>query len=264
MKKKILYVIVAIIVIIQFFRIDKTNPEVIAENDFVTITNPPEEVTTILKTACYDCHSNESKYPWYTNVAPISWWVKHHIDEGREELNFSNWKTFKAKKKDHKLEELIEEVEEGEMPLDEYTWTHADAQLTEEQKHVLVNWVKELRAAAKKKKEKKTLHLNNGEKWSANAETTNGINEMIEIIAIDVDEGRVSLYSAMGQKLNLKIKTIFDQCTMTGEAHEQLHLFLIPLVKQCRDLEDIEDEDDAAILQKDILKYLNNYNNYFE
>ena len=265
MKKKIFLAIIAIIVLIQFFRIDKTNPEVITENDFITITQPSEEVTTILKTACYDCHSNESKYPWYTNIAPISWWVKQHINEGREELNFSEWGTFKAKKKDHKLEELIEEVEEGEMPLKEYTWTHAEANLTKEQKELLIQWIKEIRAAAKeKKKAKKTLHLNNGEKWSANPETTLGINEMIEITSPDIEDGRVSYYAAMGEKLSLKIKTIFELCTMEGEAHEQLHLYLVPLVKQCQDLENVENEDDAAILQKDILKYLNKYSDYIE
>ncbi|MCO6499955.1 MAG: heme-binding domain-containing protein [Vicingus serpentipes] len=264
MKKKILYALVGIAIIIQFFRIDQTNPEFTIKNDFIEINQPPKEVTAILKSACYDCHSNESKYPWYANVSPISWWLKHHIDEGREELNFSEWGTFKAKRKDHKLEEIIELVEEGEMPLKEYTWTHAEAKLTEEQKSLLINWVKEIRAATKKKKNEKTLHLNNGKKWVANIETTAGINRMITAITPDVEEGRISLYSAMGEQLNIEIKTIFETCTMEGEAHKQLHLFLVPLVKMSRDLEDIENEDEAAILQKDILKYLHQYNTYFE
>ena len=71
MKKKILLAIVAILVIIQFFRIDKTNPPVIQENDFITISNPPDNIAKIIKASCYDCHSNETKYPWYTNISPL-------------------------------------------------------------------------------------------------------------------------------------------------------------------------------------------------
>ena len=104
MKKKILYGLIIILIIIQFFRIDKTNPVVNSADDFIELTNPPKEIATILVSSCYDCHSNESTYPWYSNVAPVSWWVKHHINEAREELNFSKWSTYNTKKKDHKLE----------------------------------------------------------------------------------------------------------------------------------------------------------------
>ena len=151
MKKKIGYGLLLIIIVIQFFRIDKTNPEVSLENDFIALTAPPEEISVILKSTCYDCHSNETNYPWYSNVAPISWWVKDHIDEGREELNFSKWGTFKAKRKDHKLEEAVEMLEDGEMPLDEYTWTHSEANLTSKQKEQLIDWFKTTR---------KTIQLN--------------------------------------------------------------------------------------------------------
>ncbi len=92
--KKIVIGIVVIFLGIQFFRIDKTNPPINEEMDFIKMTNPPIKVGTILKTSCYDCHSNESSYPWYTNVAPFSWWVKHHINEGRENLNFSDLGTY--------------------------------------------------------------------------------------------------------------------------------------------------------------------------
>ncbi len=142
MIKKITIALSAILVIIQFFRIDKTNPPVIQENDFLTITNPPEDISKMIKSACYDCHSNESKYPWYTNISPISWWVKDHINEGRRELNFSEWGTFKDKRKKHKLEEVYEEVEEGEMPLESYLIIHDEAKLTTDQKTALINWFK--------------------------------------------------------------------------------------------------------------------------
>ena len=140
MKKKILLAIVALLVLIQFIRIDKTNPEVVLKNDFITVTNPPENIATILKTSCYDCHSNESKYPWYTNISPIAWWVKHHINEGREELNFSEWATFTDKRKKHKLEECFEMVEEAEMPLESYLITHGEAKLSATQKEELIEF----------------------------------------------------------------------------------------------------------------------------
>lgn len=135
-------IVLLVLVIIQFIRIDKTNLEVVIENDFIVQTNPPEHIQTILKTSCYDCHSNESTYPWYTNVAPISWWVKQHINEAREELNFSEWTSYPLKKQKHKLEEVYEEVEEGEMPLPSYLIVHSEAKLTTEQKNELVAWFK--------------------------------------------------------------------------------------------------------------------------
>ncbi len=142
MKKKILIGIVALIVIIQFIRIDKNNPEVIIKNDFIEVTHPSDKVAEILKTSCYDCHSNETKYPWYTDVSPFAWWIKHHIDEGREELNFSEWRSYTEKRKNHKLEECIELIEENEMPLKSYLITHDNAKLTTDDKDYLLEWLK--------------------------------------------------------------------------------------------------------------------------
>ncbi|PCJ27642.1 MAG: hypothetical protein COA97_03220 [Flavobacteriales bacterium] len=264
MKKKIVLGLLIIVVILQFFRIDKTNPEINRIDDFIEINNPPQEIVNILKSACYDCHSHETKYPWYSNVAPISWWVKDHITEAREELNFSEWGAYKYKRKDHKLEEMIEMLEEGKMPLNEYTWTHADAKLTPEQKIQLINWIKETRTLGKIKKWNNGLHLNNGKKWKANEETTASINRMFEIAKIDVEEGRLSHYAAMGERLNIEVEILFKDCTMKGEEHNQLHLYIVPLIDKFGSLEFVSNEDEAMILQKDILKDLNNYHNYFE
>lgn len=144
-KKNILKIIVALLVIIQFFRIDKTTSPVEPAKDFISVTNPPEKVAEIIKTSCYDCHSNQTNYPWYTNIAPVSWWIGHHIEEGKEHLNFSKWADYSAKKADHKLEEFYEEVEEGEMPLKSYTNLHSKAKLSDEDKELLISWVKSLR-----------------------------------------------------------------------------------------------------------------------
>ena len=139
MKKKILIGVVIVLVGIQFIRIDKTNPPVDASKDFMTITDPPEEVEKLIRTSCYDCHSNESTYPWYSNIAPVSWWVKDHINEAREELNFSEWGTYEWKRTDHKLEECAEEVDEGEMPLKSYLIAHSEARLSHEDRAKLLD-----------------------------------------------------------------------------------------------------------------------------
>ncbi len=148
--RKILVVLLIILVLIQFVRIDKTNPTTDSTKDFIIVTNPDTETATILKTSCYDCHSNESTYPWYTNIAPVSWWIKHHIDEAREELNFSEWGNYKPKKANHKMEEAVELVEEGEMPMSSYTLIHGSAKLSEAQKEKLITFFNSLRTDIKK------------------------------------------------------------------------------------------------------------------
>ncbi|OFZ52417.1 MAG: cytochrome C [Bacteroidetes bacterium RIFCSPHIGHO2_02_FULL_44_7] len=138
--KRILLVLLLVFIVMQFFRADRDNPKFEVSNDFIAITDPPKEIESLLRNACYDCHSNETRYPWYSNVAPISWWLQDHVEEGREHLNFSNWGSFVLKKQNHKLHECAEEVEEGEMPLSSYTLTHGDANLSAKQKKDLAEW----------------------------------------------------------------------------------------------------------------------------
>lgn len=142
--KKIFYILLLAFVVIQFFQIDKTNPPVDESQDFLKINNTPEAIATQIKASCYDCHSNESKYPWYSNIQPVAWFLKHHIDEGREELNFSEFGTYTAKRQAHKLDECSELIEKDEMPLSSYTIIHKDAVLDANQKELLLNYFKEL------------------------------------------------------------------------------------------------------------------------
>lgn len=374
MLKKIGLGLFAVIVILQFFRIDKENPEVIPRKDFITQTNPSDNIKAMLKNACYDCHSNTTKYPWYSNVAPISWWLKDHIDEGRKHLNFSEWVDYPLKKQQHKLEECWEMVENKEMPLKSYLYTHSEADLTDQERETLEEWFKlleqslasnqsrdvssenkkwqinkevtdiidKVRLLLKEHKNetdlskinamgvviddeinkiaevfdaeekvldqfnamhseafynlqhiksidnvkdahsiilvveqnlnnyhnyfetKKTLELNDGQKWEANIETTNGVNKMLEIVAQNIEDGRLSHYAAMGEQLNIELNTIFSSCTMKGKAHEQLHLFIMPLKNMCEQLEFVANEAEAMVLQKNILKQLNLYSTYFK
>ena len=139
--------LVFLFLLIQSFRIDKNKEPVNPVTDFIVLTSANAEVANTLKIACYDCHSNQPTYPWYTNIAPVSWWIKHHIDEGSHHLNFSIWGTYKDKRKHHKLEECIEMVEEGEMPMSSYTLMHGEAKLTDAQKLQLVEFFKALKNA---------------------------------------------------------------------------------------------------------------------
>ena len=134
------WALLGVLVIIQFFGIDKTNPPVNASEEFMTLAAPPADVAQLLKDACYDCHSHETEYPWYTNIEPVSWWIAHHIEEARGHLNFSTWGTYNAEKKAHKAEECGEEVEKGKMPLKSYLPMHPEARLTDAQRALLTNW----------------------------------------------------------------------------------------------------------------------------
>lgn len=140
--KKIGIVLLVALVVIQFFRIDKTNPEVKEGNDIISLLEPSEEVQELLKANCYDCHSNQVVYPWYSNIAPVSWVVAHHIEEGRGHLNFSAWGDYSAKKQHHKLEECYEEMEENEMPLSNYELMHGA--MSDEDREKLEEWFRSL------------------------------------------------------------------------------------------------------------------------
>ncbi|MDX2134436.1 MAG: heme-binding domain-containing protein [Saprospiraceae bacterium] len=138
--KKWLWAIPALLVIIQFVRIDKTNPPANPENDYLSVANPPSETAQLIKTTCYDCHSNHTRYPWYSNVAPVSWLLRNHIVEGRKHLNFSEWAAYDAEKQAHKIEECAEVIGEKEMPMKGYVWMHPEARLSEAQREQLVDW----------------------------------------------------------------------------------------------------------------------------
>lgn len=143
--KKFFLALLLILVVMQFFRPDKNVTQGDHTVDFISETNPPSEVKMILEQSCYDCHSNNTVYPWYNNVAPISFWLSEHIKDAKKHLNFSDWNSYDVKKKDHKLEEVEEMVSEGEMPLNEYTWTHEEARLTEQQRKAIVTWAQKTR-----------------------------------------------------------------------------------------------------------------------
>ncbi len=144
--KKIVLFLLVIFVIAQFFGPEKNEGSLTSIEAFVAETNPPENVQKILKESCYDCHTNSTRYPWYFNITPVNYWIADHIEHGKGELNFSKWTDYSLKRKEHKMEEVWEEVKKKEMPVESYTWTHGDAKLSDEQITALVNWAKQVQS----------------------------------------------------------------------------------------------------------------------
>lgn len=124
--------------------VNPTLPEMAAApGGDVAFTNaPPAEIAATLRTACYDCHSSETQWPWYSRVAPMSWWLVEHVNEGRRELNFSDWPHDDARRAAKKWRSIANEVGSGAMPLPSYTWNHPEARLTEAQRDTLVTWAR--------------------------------------------------------------------------------------------------------------------------
>lgn len=139
MKIKVSFIIILISFIgLQFFPVNRDNPPV--EADLVA----SERVKSILKKSCYDCHSNETNYPFYSYVFPISVILQNHIEEGRQELNFSNWEKLSISKKASKASDILEEIESNEMPLFSYTLFHKNAKLSPEELQILKKWTEEV------------------------------------------------------------------------------------------------------------------------
>lgn len=133
--KPIAIVVVIILLLAQFLpKNNNNNGDAFMPASIETSHNVPADVAAILKTSCYDCHSNHTEYPWYANIQPVSKWLGNHIEEGKGELNFSEFGNYSLRRQYHKLEEISEQVNENEMPLSSYTLIHGDASLNETQK----------------------------------------------------------------------------------------------------------------------------------
>jgi len=138
--KKVLFGILVVIILIQFIRPEK-NISNLRTYDMATVMEVPKEVKEILKTSCADCHSNTTVYPWYSEIAPISWYLAQHVNEGKEHLNFSEWAAYNADQQNHILKDIKKELKKQGMPLESYLWIHNDAKMTEAQYETLLNWV---------------------------------------------------------------------------------------------------------------------------
>jgi len=142
--KKVALGLLAVLVMIQFIRPERNQSATLSENDISKVYAMPDNIHRFLVKKCYDCHSNNTTYPWYANVQPVGWWLNHHVEEGKEHLDFSEFKTYSPKRAAHKLEELGEVLLEGEMPLESYTLVHRDAVVTAEEVTMVTNWITSL------------------------------------------------------------------------------------------------------------------------
>ncbi len=132
--KVVLFLVFVGLALIQFVPVDHSNPPVTGE------VEASSQVMEVLRSSCYDCHSNETRWPWYSRVAPVSWRIAQHVEEGREHINFSEWQGLPAEDLEDALEEIWEEVEKGAMPLPDYLRMHPEAALTDSQREVLRRW----------------------------------------------------------------------------------------------------------------------------
>src|SRR5438094_10198720 len=138
--KIITIVAVVLIVGIQFVRPARTNPAVDESQTIFARTQITPEVSAILNRSCNDCHSNKTVWPWYTNVAPVSWWLSNHVNGGRRALNMSEWGKLDPNRQDRKLRQICDEVSDGVMPLSSYTPMHPAAKLSDQDKKTLCDW----------------------------------------------------------------------------------------------------------------------------
>jgi hypothetical protein len=143
MKKMLKWIFIVLVVafgLLQLTNPDPTNPPVVAGHDLFAIHPPPAPVAALVRTSCYDCHSNETKWPWYSRVAPMSWLVANDVKNGRAKLNFSDWPVTDPDRAGRKFGNISDEVDSAEMPLKKYTMIHRDAVLSTSQRQAIVDW----------------------------------------------------------------------------------------------------------------------------
>jgi len=138
-------VLVVAFVAIQFVRPAMTNPAVDESQTINALTQMKPEVASILDRSCRDCHSNKTVWPWYTQVAPVSWWLSNHVNDGRRNLNLSDWGKLPRDRQERKLRQMCDEVTDGQMPLSSYLPMHPAARLSEQDKKTLCDWTDEER-----------------------------------------------------------------------------------------------------------------------
>ncbi|MBU2526794.1 MAG: heme-binding domain-containing protein [Bacteroidetes bacterium] len=143
--KIIVLVLLVVFVGIQFVPTVHNQSERTPKADFMLVNDVPKDVKNKLQISCYDCHSNNTQYPWYSKIQPGAWFMENHIKNGKEELNFNEWDTYSNRRKKSKLKSIINQIKDDEMPLSSYTLIHRDAKLSENEKKEMIQFMKQLR-----------------------------------------------------------------------------------------------------------------------
>lgn len=144
MVKKVFSGLFMLALIMQLLQPTKNRAEGEQPNDISKVYAVPVDIQNVFTQKCYDCHSNNTRYPWYIHIQPIGWWMASHIKDAKDDLNFSEFKTYDEKRAAKKLAEVVEEISEGEMPLRSYTWLHGDAKVTAQETKAITDWVNSL------------------------------------------------------------------------------------------------------------------------
>lgn len=143
--KIIAIVLLVAFVGIQFIPTTRNQSDTVPSTDFILVNNVPETIQKKLQVSCYDCHSNNTQYPWYNKIQPAAWFLEDHIKEGKVELNFNEWDSLSSRRKASKLRSIIKQIESGEMPLDSYTLIHTDAKFSEAEAKEIINFITQLK-----------------------------------------------------------------------------------------------------------------------
>ncbi len=149
--KKVLLTLIIVFIAIQFIQPSHNKNGQVLPTDIVKMYNVPLNVQSVLKTSCYDCHSNNTRYPWYFNIQPLGWMLNSHVSDGKGNLNFSYFGSYSERKRTNKFRAITESINEGTMPLWQYTMIHKDARLTTETKALIINWSEKIKDSLSKK-----------------------------------------------------------------------------------------------------------------
>ncbi|WP_282030735.1 heme-binding domain-containing protein [Winogradskyella eximia] len=143
--KKIVLVLLVAFVGIQFIPTERNQSDIVPVTDFMLVNKVPNNIKNKLQVSCYDCHSNNTNYPWYNKIQPVAWFLEDHIKEGKAELNFSKWDSLSNRRKASKLRSIIKQIESDKMPLESYTVIHKDAEFSEQEKTTIIQWITRLK-----------------------------------------------------------------------------------------------------------------------
>ena len=143
--KIVVLILIVVFVGIQFIPTKRNQSNSISASDFMVVYNVPHQIETKIKVSCYDCHSNNTQYPWYNKIQPLSWFMEKHIEEGKAELNFSVFGDYSVRRQKSKLKSTVSQIKDDEMPMSSYTLFHRDAKLSESDKELITEWFLHLR-----------------------------------------------------------------------------------------------------------------------
>jgi len=132
--------LLVVLLILQFFQPEKNSAPLDPESDMLSLLSPPDKLVTLIRKSCYDCHSNQTVYPWYSKISPVSWYLHRHIQKGKEDLNFSDYGQLDKADRIGVFADFCDVLDAGTMPLQSYLLIHKEARLSPEEREELCNW----------------------------------------------------------------------------------------------------------------------------